>query len=148
VLDRGGLVDFFGSHIDVPLQRRFGDIDGVRRYVDAVLGLEAVVVRFPAAPPVAVRERAGQTKAHYESATATIAVPMKSAWAAREAVILHELSHHLMASDGLAGPGADWHGPGYRITMIDLVVAVLGEPAALLLRAGYEEAGVPAGRSR
>ncbi|HAN71376.1 MAG TPA: TIGR04338 family metallohydrolase, partial [Actinobacteria bacterium] len=26
VLDRGGVVDFFGSRIDVPMQRRFGDV--------------------------------------------------------------------------------------------------------------------------
>jgi putative metallohydrolase (TIGR04338 family) len=139
VLDRGGLVDFFGSRIDVPAQRRFGDLAGVRRYVVGVLALPSVVERFPGVTPVAVRERAGQTKAHYEPDTGTIAVPLKAAWAAREAVILHELSHHLMAVEGLVV--MDWHGPEYRRTMIDLVAAVLGDSAALLLRAGYAEAG-------
>jgi putative metallohydrolase (TIGR04338 family) len=142
VLDRGGVVDFFGSRIDVPQQRRFGDLASVRRYVDAVLALPSVQEQWMPGP-VAVRERAGQTKAHYESGTATIAVPLKSRWAARESVLLHELAHHLGGSvDG------DWHGPAYRRTMVELVAIVLGEAAALLLRAGYEESGVtvPEGR--
>jgi putative metallohydrolase (TIGR04338 family) len=78
-----------------------------------------------------------------DAGTATIAVPLKSRWAARESVLLHELAHHLGGSvDG------DWHGPAYRRTMVELVAIVLGEAAALLLRAGYEESGVtvPEGR--
>jgi putative metallohydrolase (TIGR04338 family) len=142
VLDRGGVVDFFGSRLDVPVQRRFGDLASVRRYVDGVLGLTAVVERW-ASGPVAVRERAGQSKAHYEPHTQTIAVPMKALWAARESVILHEIAHHLR------GPAEeDWHGAGFRLTMVELVGMVLGDAAALLLRAGYEESGVhvPEGR--
>ena len=150
VLDRGGVVDFFGSRFDVPLQRRFGDLASVRRYVEAVLALPGVVGSFPDAPPVAVRERAGQTKAHYEPATGTIAVPLRSVWAARESVILHEIAHHLAFTAGL-GPDADvqdrpgWHGPDYRRTMCELVAVVMGDPAAFLLRAGYESAGLVVG---
>ena len=136
VLDRGGLVDFFGSRLDVPQQRRFGDLDSVRRYVDAVLTLPSVVERW-APESVAVRERAGQAKAHYEPSTATIAIPLKTMWAARESVLLHEIAHHLRGS-----ADEDWHGPRFRQTMCGLVSIVLGDPAALLLRAGYEEAGV------
>jgi putative metallohydrolase (TIGR04338 family) len=148
VLDRGGVVNFFGSRIDVPVQRRFGDIAAMVRYVDGVLALGSVRSRFPDVPAVRVRERAGQAKAHYEPDTRTIAVPVKVRWAAREAVILHELSHHLTSTGdrGAVRPsdsGADWHGPIYRTTMVDLVCLVLGEQAALLLRAGYEANGVP-----
>lgn len=147
VLDRGGTVDFFGSRIDVPLQRRFGDVDAIRRYVDAVMAADRVVRRYPAAGPLAVRERAGQAKAHYEPDTATIAIPLRTQWAARESVILHEVAHHLactVMSLPAAGSRArnDWHGSSYRAVMCDLVSGVLGEPAALLLRAGYEGAGL------
>ena len=146
LLDRGGVVDFFGSRLDVPQQRRFADIESVRRYVEQVLALADVQQAFPNPAPVSVRERAGQTKAHYEPDQQVIALPMKSTqamWAGREAVVLHELAHHLSVGRGLVPGTDDWHGPEYRLTMCGLVAAVLGESAALLLRAGYAECGVP-----
>lgn len=143
VLDRGGSVDFFGSRLDVSAQRRFGDIDSIRRYVEAVVALPAVVARYPAVGPVTVRERAGQSKAHYEAQTSTIAIPMKSTWAARESVILHEVAHHLVGSSKQStSTRHQWHGVGFRQAMCLLAQAVLGSEAALLLRAGYEEAGL------
>jgi putative metallohydrolase (TIGR04338 family) len=159
VLDRGGVVDFFGSRIDVPTQRRFGDLASVRGYVEAVLALPEVAAAHPLARAVTVRERAGQTKAHYEPGTRTIAVPLRTMWAAREAVLLHEITHHLMASDALAmsdglpsgGRAREqpaWHGAEYRETMCGLVATVLGEPAALLLRAGYDAVGLPTAAGR
>ena len=57
VLDRGGLVDFHGSHIYVPLQKRFADVSSVQRYVDTVLALDSIREAFPNAGPVHVRER-------------------------------------------------------------------------------------------
>ena len=141
VLDRGGVVDFFGSRIDLPIQRRFGDLDGVRRYVDQVVGLTAVQAAFPGAQSPIVRERSGQTRAHYEPDTATIAIPLKEFWAGREAVVLHELAHHL-AGRPASGAPREWHGAEYRSAMCRLVGCVLGESAALLLRAGYEEVGL------
>lgn len=144
VLDRGGQVDFFGSRIDVPMQLRFGDIASVQEYVDRVLAMPAVCSAYPAAGPVRVRERSGQRRAHYEPATATIAVPMRDLWAGREAVVLHELAHHLACSAGVpASPsGRRWHGAEYQAAMCALVTEVLGAQAALLLRAGYDAAGV------
>lgn len=143
LLDRGGVVDFFGSRLDVPEQMRFADLDSVRRYVERVLGLEAVRRSFPDVPPVSVRARAGQAKAHYEPGPAVIALPMEARWAGREAVVLHELAHHLSIGEGLTPGADDWHGPIYRQVMCRLVADVLGEPASLLLRAGYEECGAP-----
>lgn len=140
VLDHGGVVDFFGSRIDVPCQRRFGDMPSVRRYVEAVLALPAVTKAYPDAGPARVRERAGQSKAHYEPATGTIAVPLRTQWAARESVVLHEVAHHLTCS-GRTVPD-QWHGPEFCRTMCEVVAIVLGEASALLLRAGYESAGL------
>ena len=142
VLDRGGIVDFFGSRIDVPMQRRFGDLASVQTYVEAVTSLESVRAQYPQAGPVAVRERSGQLKAHYEPATATIAIPFRSAWAGREAVVLHEVAHHLACSRGVPAGSRRWHGPEFQAAMCVLVSAVMGEAAALLLRAGYDQAGV------
>lgn len=144
VLDRGGVVDFHGSHIYVPLQKRFADISSVQRYVDAVLALDAIREVFPKAGPVRVRERRGQGKAHYEPSTATMAIPMGNRAFGRESTVLHELAHHLSVSGGLSAStnGTRWHGVEFREAMLYLVSAVLGEPAALLLRAGYHASGV------
>jgi putative metallohydrolase (TIGR04338 family) len=144
VLDRGGAVDFFGSRLDVPTQRRFGDLDSVRRYVEAVMASPGVSRRYPQAGPLTVRERAGQSKAHYEVGAAMIAVPLRTQWAARESVVLHEVAHHLACSTAQEAAGArrDWHGTRYRAVMCDLVAIVLGEQAALLLRGSYEGAGL------
>jgi putative metallohydrolase (TIGR04338 family) len=142
VLDRGGEVDFFGSRIDVPMQRRFADVDSVQAYVDAVLATSFVAEAYPAAGPVVVRERAGQRQAHYEPATATIAIPLRTLWAGREAVVLHELAHHLACSTGVVAGSRRWHGPEFLAAMCGLAADQLGEPAALLLRAGYDAAGV------
>lgn len=144
VLDRGGVVNFHGSHIYVPLQKRFADIPSVQRYVDAVLALDSIREEFPKAGPVHVRERRGQGKAHYEPSTATVAIPMGNRDFGRENTVLHELAHHLSVSGGLsASPsGTRWHGKEFREAMLFLVSVVLGESAALLLRAGYHSSGV------
>jgi putative metallohydrolase (TIGR04338 family) len=144
VLDRGGVVDFHGSHIYVPLQKRFADIPSVQRYVDAVLAMDSIHDAFPNAGPVRVRERRGQDKAHYEPSTATIAIPLLDRSFGRESTVLHELAHHLSVSQGLpATPtGTRWHGAEFREAMLFVVGAALGEPAALLLRAGYHASGV------
>ncbi len=144
VLDRGGVVNFHGSHIYVPLQKRFADISSVQRYVDAVLALDTIREAFPNSGPVHVRERRGQSKAHYEPSTATVAIPLADRDFGRESTVLHELAHHLSVSKGLTATpsGTRWHGAEFRETMLFMVSAVLGEAAALLLRAGYHASGV------
>jgi putative metallohydrolase (TIGR04338 family) len=142
VLDRGGTVDFFGSRLDLPVQRRFADLASIQAYADAVLAIDAVAAAYPGAGPLAVRERSGQGRAHYEPATSTIAIPLRRLWAGREAVVLHEIAHHLACSAGVAAGSRRWHGAEYQVAMCALVTEVLGEQAALLLRAGYDAAGV------
>ena len=144
VLDRGGIVDFHGSHIAVPMQKRFADIPSIQRYVDTVLASAPVRRSYPNAGPVRVRQRRGQGKAHYEPSTATMAIPMDNRAFARESTVLHELAHHLSFSQGLPATtsGTRWHGVEFRDTMLFLVNAVLGDEAALLLRAGYHSSGI------
>lgn len=147
VLDRGGLVDFYGSHLHVPIQKRFADIPSAQRYVDGVLALDMIRDEYSNAGPVRVRERRGQAKAHYEPLTATVAIPLQNRAFGRESTLLHELAHHLSVSAGLAPrpTGTPWHGAEFRNAMLFLVSTVLGEPAALILRAAYYDSGVRCG---
>lgn len=140
-------MDFYGSHFDVPMQKRFADIPSIQRYVDRVLALDTIRERYPNAGPVCVRERRGQRKAHYEPSTATLAIPMGDRIFGRESTVLHELAHHLSVSAGLPATrsGTRWHGVEYRDAMLFLVSVILGEPSALLLRAGYHSSGIRGG---
>ena len=52
VLDRGGTVDFFGSRLDAPMQRRFADVASVQAYVDALLARPGVRSAYPSTGPV------------------------------------------------------------------------------------------------
>lgn len=142
LLDRGGSVDFFGSRLSVPRQRVFGDLDAVRTYVDWVMGREPVARQYPDAGPLGVRRRAGQSRAHYEPAARMIAIPIGSPVLARESVVLHEVAHHLACHDPAAAADAPWHGTAFLGAMCRVVREALGEPAELLLRAGYEGAGL------
>ena len=135
MLDRGGVVDFFGSTLQVPIQRRFADIASVQRYVDRVLALPGI--RERAGGAVRVRERKGVTSAHYECASATMAIPISAQWSGREAVILHELGHHLHRDET-----APAHGVEYRRSMLRLVTVVHGDESALLLRTAYHGVGL------
>lgn len=141
-LARGGTVDFFGSPLQVSQERRFADIDSVQRYVDAVLGLIGVITRWPGLSGVRVRERAGTGRAHYSDGV--IALPLAGAvgerWAARESVVLHELTHHIVAC---AHPGVAAHGAEFCGEEVLLAEIVLGPEAALLLRAAFDGAGIP-----
>lgn len=137
LLDNGGVLDFFGSRLTLPVQRRFGTIRAMQTYVDWLLVHRDVVEQLGTQSPVNVRERAGQTKAHYDPATSTIAIPLLSGWAARESVLLHEVAHHVMSRGNAA-----WHGSVYASAMLVLVTCALGPEAALVLRTGYEDAGI------
>lgn len=133
------VAEVFGSRVAVPDDRKFGDIPSVQRYVDAVLGLDWVRRLAPerAACAVHVRARAGATKAEYEFATHTIAVPphrVGGRWAMRELVVLHEVAHHLSAQ-------AD-HGPEFVAVLLDLVEEIVGSEAGFLLRASLLDTGV------
>lgn len=121
-----------GSAVLLPHELLFGTLGAAQTYADARLvgwGL----------PPVLLRVRRGQSKAHWEAGSpAVIALPVPEhgePWAMREAVLLHELAHHLAA--GLdAEPG---HGPMFPARLLQLVGQALGEQAAFALRVDYAE---------
>jgi len=139
--DQTGLrtVEAFGSHLTLPIERRFASVESVQSYVDKVRALNWVRARWPrSAVDVQVRERAGSTAAHYESRTLTIAVPIRgSGWALREFVVLHEIAHHF-GDDLAAAP----HGPEFCGRYVELVDGIIGGEAAFLLRTSLFDCGV------
>jgi putative metallohydrolase (TIGR04338 family) len=126
--------------LELPVQRRFGGLEAIETYLEWVQGLASVVGEFGHLSPVTVRARRGQTKAHYEPQTQVIAIPLDTAWAARESVVLHELAHHITMSRGLGHD--EPHGPAFTITMCTLVECVQGPESALLLRTSYAALGL------
>lgn len=140
-LNRGGRVDFHGSIIEVPVQRRFGELGAIQAYLDAVVQLPDVVQAFGSIGAVTVRARKGQMKAHYEPEHQVIAIPLDATWAARESVVLHELTHHIVMNTGAADEPA--HGARFTSSMCMLVEGVLGPEAALMLRASYSALDLP-----
>ena len=141
LMNRGGVVEFFGSNLDIPAQKRFASLDSIKTYVRVLF----TQLNCDVAPPD-VRERKGCTKAHYEYEESVIAIPVSgpsARWALREAVVLHECAHHLAAKlDPAGGPA---HGPIFTSCMLHLVQVALGDQARLLLSAGYLELGVNVG---
>jgi putative metallohydrolase (TIGR04338 family) len=128
--------DFYGSSLLVPMERKFGDLESVQRYINQVLGLNWVRTMWPekAIQPVKVRARRGNKFAHYEF-PGVIAVPPHNgdlSWAMRELVILHELSHHF---------ARDHHGPEFAGAMLHLVTELIGPEVGLLLTDAYTREG-------
>lgn len=138
-------VEIYGSQLTLPIERRFASVDSVQSYVGKVLALNWVRTQWErAALPVRVRARAGASAAHYEADGAVLAVPLHTggrAWALRELVVLHEITHHLEPAPGAVAP----HGPEFCTRYIELVDGVIGPEAALLLRTTMLGCGVRLG---
>ncbi len=133
-------VDFFGSTLTLPTERRFADPASVQRWVELVLGLDGVRARWPGTPTCRVRTRRGESRAHYQPPE-EIAVPTRSRWALRELVLCHELAHHLTWHDAAVPADAPGHGGPFLDAYPALVEMVIGPEVALLLRAGLHQAG-------
>ncbi len=135
-LDRGGSLDFFGSSFSLARQRILGDLSALQRTASDWLASAECRTWYPECGELHVRARKGQAKAHYES-TGVIAIPVQSAWACRESVLAHEVAHHLSWGSKLAPH--DWH---FRLAMTRVAEIAFGPEASLLLRAGYDGAGL------
>ena len=137
------IVEVAGSRLTLPPERKFASLESVQAYVDRVLALNWIVARWPrAARPITVRARAGQQRAHYERLPAVVAVPLHrggTAWALRELVVLHEISHHLAADHESA------HGAAFTERLVELVDGVVGPEAAFLLRVTLLDVGAQVG---
>lgn len=141
--DEYPIVEVAGSRLTLPPERKFASLESIQVYVDRVLELHWIRSRWPrAARPITVRARSGQGRAHYERLTGTIAVPLHrggTAWALRELVVLHEISHHF------GGDGEAHHGAGFTERMVDLVDGLVGAEAAFLLRVTLLDVGAQVG---
>lgn len=135
-LDRGGSVNFFGSSFTLPSQRILGDLNALQLTAEAWLASDLCRAWYPGLGDLAVRARKGQARAHYES-TGVIAIPLQSDWACRETVLAHEVAHHLSWHSQLAP-----HDAQFRLAMTRMAEIAFGPQAALLLRAGYDGAGL------
>ncbi|OBA73155.1 hypothetical protein A5641_05810 [Mycobacterium sp. 1554424.7] len=133
------VVEFFGAHLTLPPEGRFGSVASVQRYVDDVLALPSVRQRWPGVSPLRVRPRRAATAAHYESrdGAGTIAVPDRDTadWALRELVVLHEVAHHLCRAEPA-------HGPEFVATICELAELVMGPELGHVLRVVYAKEGV------
>jgi putative metallohydrolase (TIGR04338 family) len=133
--------DFYGSSLLIPLERKFGDLESVQRYVDYVLALDWVKEAWPtrAARRITVRSRKSNHRAHYEEWTATLAIrshkPGEPSHGMREFYVLHEIAHHL-------APRGTSHGPEFAGVMLRLVTEIVGPEVGLLLTDSYTRHGV------
>jgi putative metallohydrolase (TIGR04338 family) len=130
-------IEFFGAQLTLPPEGRFGSVESVQVYADAVLAHPGVRARWPSADSLTVRARRAVTAAHYErrDGVATIAVPeRKTTWALRELVVLHEIAHHLSDADPP-------HGPAFVATFCELAGLVMGPEAEHVLRVVYLKEG-------
>lgn len=132
----GGEIEAYGTRITVPVERRFGDIDSIQRYVDAVLDLNWLKSEWPDLGSIKVRNRKGTKSAHYQDGEIAINDSREGKWALRELVVLHEVAHHLTN-------GADRaHGPEFRAAFLRLVEEIIGHETAWLLRIEYSLRGL------
>lgn len=136
-------VDFYGSTLVIPDERKFGDIAGVQRYVDAVLDLNWVRATWPqhAIRRINVRARRGNRFAEYQRLGSVLSVPPHKegiSWAMRELVILHEAAHHL-------DPSGVHHGPVFAGIFLRLVTEIIGPEVGLLLTDAFASNGVAFG---
>lgn len=137
--------DFYGSTIALPEPRKFGDLAGVQRFVDAVCEMPAVREAYPMkknAPTV--RARKNDAHAHYQSFGNEIAVPdhqgVWNSWAMTEIVVLHELAHYF-TSETYDETGA--HGTDFCKCFMFLFKTVLGGGWDLLFMRALDQKGVP-----
>lgn len=133
-----GNFDFFGSKLFVQPETMFRNLDEIRIYVDDVLRKFEMRSKQHVSS-VVVRERKGNSEAHYEYETKTIAIPTSANWAMRELVILHEVAHHITweRTSHVAA-----HGPEFLKTYLELVTEELGAETGLLLRTAFDAQGL------
>ncbi len=142
-----GCVDFFGQTLDLPRPRKFGDLDGVQRFIDAVCEMETVTDKWPMSTrrPTARYKRPSETDnfAHYQSLNNEIALPphygSKSSWAMDEIVVLHELAHFFTRKVYDEGS----HGLSFCLCFLDLLELVLHPTWRLLMTRALDTRGVP-----
>jgi putative metallohydrolase (TIGR04338 family) len=124
-----------GSSVLLPQEKRFGEVATMAAFAAAVLEADEVVRAVGRVAPPDLRTRRGGRAAHWEPpGTIAVHVPAHGEpWALREAVLLHELAHHVGHRTGLT----PHHAAPFPALVLLLVRAALGEEAAFALRVDY-----------
>lgn len=127
-----------GSTMTVSMDRKFSDLAGVQRYVDAITASPYINQKFPsiAGVKIAVDPRL-ESRSYYRNMNhqITLAGSKKSGrWAMREFVVLHELAH--AATRHIGG-----HGPEFAAAFVELVEFAISPEVAYALRMSMYEAG-------
>lgn len=138
--DGDGIIDFYGSMLPVSEPRKFGDIDDVQAFVNAVCVFEPITARWRVHKPIpTVRAREGRSAAHYEYFRNEIAIPphvgSQSSWAMNELIVLHEVAHYFTPSAA--------HGPTFVRCYLDLLEHIMSPVWRLLMTRALDERGVP-----
>ena len=133
LFDRSGeypMIEVAGSRITLPVERRLASIDSVQSYVDQVLGLGWVRASWARATVPVARARARRrfpgplrARGRRDGDAADRGAGADTAWAMRELVVLHELSHHLADGPEVA------HGPEFVDRMLTVVDGIIGPEA-------------------
>jgi putative metallohydrolase (TIGR04338 family) len=135
----GAVVDFFGTQLSLPAERRFCDVAEVQKYVAEVTKVLRHEEEFSRLTTPTIRHRKGSGCAHYESERSVIAMPSDSPWAMRELIVLHEFAHHVTFS---LTPDASAHGDEFVKNYLSLVERFLGPELRLLMFAAMSSQGV------
>lgn len=142
ILDRTHLaptIDFYGSTLALPVERKFGDLESIQRYVDQVLELNWIQQTWTrASAPLTVCKRRGQSRAHYSPRHQALFFPDQrdGRFTMREFYVLHEVAHHLDTSYEAS------HGPAFTGILLRLVSGIIGPEAGLLLTDAYAKTAV------
>lgn len=149
LLDRGAgtSIELAGTTLTPPAEAKFGDIAAIQRYVDSALARPSLIARYGPMPPVTVRARRGNRAAHYEPGANTIAVPIgrDSRALRREAVVVHELAHHIDEHTAETQLDAPAHGPQFAAIHVWVAEDLMGPEAGFMLRVLYSNSGVAIG---
>ncbi|MQA12425.1 MAG: TIGR04338 family metallohydrolase [Pseudonocardiaceae bacterium] len=140
-------VNLFGSQLQLPEERRFGNLEGVQRYIDGVRELNWVRQEWPERAAVRLRVVPRQMKPGRGErlpvlyADGRISMPgddlRDSEVYRRELVVLHELAHHFAYHIE-----ANHHGPEFLGVYARLVEEIIGPEMRLLMQMNWYEAGL------
>jgi putative metallohydrolase (TIGR04338 family) len=115
------------SIVSLPEEVRFGSLEAIQSFVDAVLVDALSSGQFPDRGPVVVEVRRGFRMATYSQGRIHIpAADPRGRWALTRCVVLHEVAHHLSGEPG--------HGRSFRAALVALYARHLNPGAAELLR--------------
>ena len=124
-----GTYEFRGMHLTMPVEYKFGELDHIQRYVNAVINGGILSTGSNHSTVRVVEGSANlRKKAYYRTGRNQIVLPQrdKGSWAWREVVVLHEIAHHLT-------PGHE-HDEVFASCLAELLEQQIGPEAGLIYR--------------